>query len=254
MLHAAALADIEDSAGTDVEDIAAFKYELIDVGGIDEVSLRTIRSCSAKVELIFQWIQQLITENIKTGVLSVPPPILSRSFQEIANGMVAFHDAMKISYIPFPFPYAQVCDTLLLLHWLLVPCMTSQWVTKVWWATIFGFVQVFVLWALNLIAVELENPFGMDANDLDCHHMQMETNEHLLLLLQSSTERTPSLSSAAADYRQADAWTPNYHLGKDISFCEVWCDLDGDGYLPARSFNCANIKIEEENIKHSANT
>eukprot|EP00971_Amphidinium_carterae_P270820 5374284-Amphidinium_carterae.1 len=26
--------------------------------------------------------------------------------EEIANGMVAFHDAMKITYIPFPFPYA----------------------------------------------------------------------------------------------------------------------------------------------------
>merc|ERR1719149_279004 len=116
--------------------------------------------------------------------------------------MVEFHDAMKISYIPFPFPYAQVCDSLLILHWLVVPFVVSQWVTNPVWATIFGFVQVFILWALNFIAVELENPFGMDANDLDGHNMQMESNEHLLLLLQPSTERTPTLSERHAKFRE----------------------------------------------------
>jgi len=34
-------------------------------------------------------------------------------------------------------------------------------------AFIFVALQVFILWALNFIAIEIENPFGTDANDID---------------------------------------------------------------------------------------
>merc|ERR1719208_407466 len=96
---------------------------------MDAASLEAIQLCNSKVELIYQWIQQLIVENIGAGVLSIPPPILSRSFQEIANGMAAFHEAVKISSIPFPFPYAQCCDCLLILHWLVSPFICTPWDT-----------------------------------------------------------------------------------------------------------------------------
>merc|ERR1712046_94535 len=102
--------------------------------------------------------------------------------QEIANGMVAFHDAMKISYVPFPFPYAQTCDALLILHYVVVPFLTAQWVSNAWWGVLFCFIPVFCLWSLNLIAVEIENPFGTDDNDLDGHYMQEELNRHLSML------------------------------------------------------------------------
>ncbi|CAK0877820.1 unnamed protein product, partial [Prorocentrum cordatum] len=108
MLHSAALGDVEDcSDRMDVSAFQAFQMELIDAAAIDEQSLNVIRQSEAKVELIFQWIQQLIVENISTGVMSIPPPILTRSFQEMASGMVHFHNALKISTVPFPFPYAQ---------------------------------------------------------------------------------------------------------------------------------------------------
>merc|ERR1712007_159617 len=97
--------------------------------------------------------------------------------------MVAFHEATKISCIPFPFPYAQTCDLLLILHWTFTPVVISQWVERWYWAVPFAFIQVFVLWSLNLIAMEIEHPFGNDANNLDGGQMQVEMNHHLLLLL-----------------------------------------------------------------------
>eukprot|EP00403_Amphidinium_massartii_P013821 CAMPEP_0178407026 /NCGR_PEP_ID=MMETSP0689_2-20121128/19216_1 /TAXON_ID=160604 /ORGANISM="Amphidinium massartii, Strain CS-259" /LENGTH=638 /DNA_ID=CAMNT_0020028087 /DNA_START=29 /DNA_END=1942 /DNA_ORIENTATION=+ len=192
MLHAAALAELESG---DVNSESSFSrdYDLIDPGAVDSRSIETLKISEARVELLFEWIQQLIVENIETGVLSIPPPILSRSFQELANGMVAFHDAMKISYIPFPFPYAQSCDCLLIFHWLLVPVVTSQWVSHAVWAAVFCFIQVFILWSLNLIAIEIDNPFGRDMNDIDASRMQKEINTHLTLLVMPSTERTPKL-------------------------------------------------------------
>jgi len=195
MLHAAALAELEKGEQPDTDEVWAHAYEQLDPQSIDSESLEVIKTAEDRVELIFEWIQQLIIENIDTGVLSVPAPLLSRSFQELATGMVQFHNAMKIAYIPIPFPYAQTCDLLLIMHSLIVPVVTSQWVTNYIWAAIFTLIQVLVLWSLNLVACEIENPFGKDANDMDGQRMQEEMNRHLLLLVAESTERTPRLSS-----------------------------------------------------------
>jgi len=138
--------------------------------------------------------------------------------------MVAFHNAIKITYIPFPFPYAQTCDCLLLLHWLAVPLVTSQWVTSPVWASIFVLVQVFPLWCLNLIAVEIENPFGQDPNDINGRHMQVEMNRHLLLLLQPETIRTPELIEVA---REPTVEDDEYEDVAIKCFNEVWDGIDG---------------------------
>jgi hypothetical protein len=59
--------------------------------------------------------------------------------------------------------------------------------------------QVFILWSLNFIAVEIENPFGMDENDLDAAHMQNEMNQHLRVLLKPEVIKSPHLNSRVAD-------------------------------------------------------
>ena len=38
----------------------------------------------------------------------MPPPILSRVYQELSNAMLGFNSAMKVATTPFPFPYAQL--------------------------------------------------------------------------------------------------------------------------------------------------
>eukprot|EP00418_Pyrodinium_bahamense_P072187 CAMPEP_0179076636 /NCGR_PEP_ID=MMETSP0796-20121207/34203_1 /TAXON_ID=73915 /ORGANISM="Pyrodinium bahamense, Strain pbaha01" /LENGTH=516 /DNA_ID=CAMNT_0020773895 /DNA_START=180 /DNA_END=1730 /DNA_ORIENTATION=- len=212
MLHAASLADIEDSGSDNPDQVEAFKYPLVDAGALDAQSLQTVMESDCKVELIFQWIQQLVVESIHTGVMSIPAPLLSRAFQEIANGMVCFHDAIKISTVPFPFPYAQTCDILLIFHWLGTPVVIAQWVSSPWWGAVFSFTQVFIYWCLNMIAVEIENPFGMDPNDIDAAAMQQEMNRNLLLLMEPSTKRTPRL------FRTPSSWR------KD-SFMDVWSQL-----------------------------
>lgn len=238
MLHAVACAELEDSLGKDVGNIAAFKYHLIDVEGIDEETLNTIKSCPAKTELMFHWIEQLTVENIHTGILSIPAPILSRSFQELSSGLVEFYDAMKISQVPFPFPYAQVCDSLLLLHWCLVPMVACSWVHEIWWGAIFSFVQVFFLWSLTFIAVELENPFGMDENDLNSELMQEESNAQILMLLQPSTQRTPRLSTTGSSSRSSSVESVHQRAG---SFHEIWRRIDGVSSTPTPRFDRATF-------------
>lgn len=191
MLHAAALSEIEDCGESDQS--TALDLPLIDPSSVDFETLRVIKDSQAKTELIFQWIQQLIIVSIRTRVMSIPPPILTRSFQEIADGMKHFHDARKVSMVPFPFPYEQTCDCLLLIHWLLVPCVTAAWVEDVWWAMIFSSAQVFTMWSLNYIAVELQNPFGNDSNDIDFWQMQTAMNHSLAQLVAPEQLRIPEL-------------------------------------------------------------
>jgi len=223
MLHAVALAEVEDCNHNKVENVTAFKFELMDAEGIDAASLLTIKESGAKVELVYQWIQLLIVENIEKGVLSIPPPILSRCFQELANGMVEYHEALKLSTVPFPFPYAQTCEFLLLLHWLIAPFVVCSWTSHPAWASIFCFVQVFILWALNAIADEIENPFGMDANDLDASAMQLEINRQLNLLIADATQTVPRLSPHAACFAADDEEDP---IPYAKSFADIWSHLE----------------------------
>jgi len=249
MLHAAALAELEQlNVDDESEEIQSFDFDLIDPSSIDEESLRSLKYSTSKVELIFSWIQFLIVENMPNGVLSIPPPILSRAFQEIANGMVAFHNAMKITYVPFPFPYAQTCDLLLLVHWVVVPLVTTQWVTEPLWAGVFVMIQVFILWSLNLIAVEIENPFGQDANDLNGRHMQVEMNRHLLLLLQPETLKTPQLVGVGLEVC-SKGW-------EDLevkSFNDVFMEITGASLEVQKSartavFTHADVQVMEKTV------
>lgn len=238
LMHAMAIAEMEDTPKVSTRDVHAYYYKVIDAAGLDDESLKALRDSSSRVELLYQWTQSLIVENIATGVLSaIPPPILSRSFQELGNGMVAFQQAMKLSCVPFPFPYAQVCDCLLMAHWMLVPIVVVQWTDSVVWSGIYGFVQVVILWALNFIAVEIENPFGVDANDIKGQHMQEQMNAMLMILLRIETDRIPTLKPHAQLRGQViDDEGDTYDLLHNSSITVAWEGLsDNETAVPARS-------------------
>merc|ERR1719217_1326258 len=93
------------------------------------------------------------------GVLNAPPPILSRVFQELSNGIVGLNNARKIVDFPFPFPFAQMITCMLLLHWLFTPLLTALLFKHWLWCSMLCFVTVLVFWSLNYVATEIEVPF-----------------------------------------------------------------------------------------------
>jgi hypothetical protein len=222
MLHAAALAVLEDTSSKAYDEIEAFKFELLDAEGLDEISLTALMIEDNKVELIFAWIQGCMVQHSKDVLKDIPPPILSRAFQQIGQGMCAFHDACKVASVPFPFPYAQICDAILIIHWICVPFVVYPWVTLPHMAGLMAFIQVFVLWALNFIAVEIENPFGIDDNDLDVREMQKQLNSSLKLLVRPHASRSPTLSKAAVDFSQWEDMNRDH----EKSYSAIWQDLN----------------------------
>jgi len=94
------------------------------------------------------------------------------------------------------------------------------------------FIQVFILWSLNFIAVEIENPFGTDPNDLDGEYMQEEMNRNLIMLLQPSSIRIPQLTTRATWSKHHDEeWLEGPSL--QSSFLEVWKELEDEEGTPA---------------------
>jgi len=62
-------------------------------------------------------------------------------------------------------------------------------------AGILSFIPLFGMYGVNLVAIELEMPFGMDDNDLPLSTFQKEMNETLLMLMHEMTDHLPQTSS-----------------------------------------------------------
>mmetsp|Transcript_77118 Transcript_77118/g.174430 ORF Transcript_77118/g.174430 Transcript_77118/m.174430 type:complete len:520 (-) Transcript_77118:101-1660(-) len=242
IFHAVALAELVNDLHMDMHTMKSLR--LIDPDGLDARSLEVLQKTQCKVGTVFQWIQVVVVDHIKTGELNIPPPILSRVFQQVSDGMVAFHDAKKVAYIPFPFPYIQTCNYLLVFHWILTPMIVASWTASPWWAFVFSFVMVFTFWSLLLIADELENPFGTDSNDLNFEEMQMEMNQHLLCLLAPMAVNTPALPAEVI--LSTESLVELESKGHTRSFLDVWRDFAADAIGTRFSKGCPNVNGSKE--------
>mmetsp|Transcript_42637 Transcript_42637/g.76457 ORF Transcript_42637/g.76457 Transcript_42637/m.76457 type:complete len:526 (-) Transcript_42637:123-1700(-) len=181
--------------GSALEEIAGDQVQLdtIDVFGLDEGTLRHLKICHEKykfnkVEVMLHLVQSLITDAQDNAVLKVPPPILSRVYQTISRGFVNLLNAKKITDTRFPFPYSQLITILLFILTVLTPMILTTAIKSKVLAACIVFVPIFAMYSLDFIAIELENPFGVDTNDLPLEHFQSEMNNCLLMLLHTNTD------------------------------------------------------------------
>jgi len=198
MLHAMALEEIASAADVN--------FPLIDVDGFSKEDIYVLTTGLAqgrKVQVVLQWIKTYITQSSDTGIISVPPPILTRVFQELGVGLVNYHKAQQVVIWPFPFPYTQLNLLLIQVYMVMTPLVISTWRTHAWMCCLFTFISVTCMVGLDLIASELENPFGDDPNDLPVLDMQCDMNKVLIMQLDPACCCPPELTSGAIqDYRQ----------------------------------------------------
>merc|ERR1719498_548813 len=136
-----------------------------------------------RVEIVLQWLQKLIVEANAADVIRIAPPILSRVYNQLGNGIVNLNNARKITDFPIPFPFAQMVTVMLLCHWFVTVLVCAFSVRHPFWSGFLAFIVIFAFWAINYIAVELEMPFGDDLNDLPLQEMQTDYVSSLKALL-----------------------------------------------------------------------
>jgi len=188
--------------GSALEEIGgehSHKFDTIDALGLDKFTLRHLRECKEvyhfnRVEVLLHMTQTLITWALDEGILNISPPILSRVYQTLSRGFVNLLNAKKITDTRFPFPYAQLLATLIIMHTMVTPLLLSVLIRSKIWAPLFTFVPVFGMCSLNFISSELEHPFGNDDNDLPLENFQSEMNTCLLMLLHDNSDLLPAPS------------------------------------------------------------
>lgn len=169
----------------------ANNFELIDIKGLDTDSLKEMVTAHDSCEVVTQWIQRLIVQASSNDVVKIAPPILSRVYEQLGKGIVRLNNARKIRQFPIPFPVAQLVAFMLVLHGFLTALVTSALVQNWAVASFMSFMVVEAFWSLNFIALELEQPYGDDPNDLPLHDMMEDLNQSLVGLVVPSALSAP---------------------------------------------------------------
>merc|ERR1740121_2637225 len=154
MLHCQALQQV-----CDLKDDS---FEIIDINGLDRRSLEFLAKAEDRCEVILQWVQRAIVDAQASGVITIAPPILSRAFQELSRGMVNLNNVRKIKEIPFPFPFAQMIQVMLMIYTFVTPLLAAKVVLDLRLATAVSLVLPSAMWGVLYIAREIDQPFGSD--------------------------------------------------------------------------------------------
>lgn len=181
-LHAVGLASVSDSSQS--------IFHIVDVDHMPSKFIHALQElkADARVELTYLWINNCVIKEISTGLLNVPPPILSRIFQEMEKAIVELNNIASLMQVPFPFPYAQACIFMMFVYMAATPVLIVAWTSHPMAAGGITFLSSVCFMSLELTSRQLENPFGDDANDLPVVAFQDDFNKMLQLLLHPSLE------------------------------------------------------------------
>lgn len=194
------------------------------IGNITPSELEQLESAQDHVLTVAKWILFEVSQHQISGRLLIAPPILSRVYQELSNGMLAFFMAKsKISMVPFPFAFAQVVSYALLFFYLFCPFIILEvmkdvsededsQVEHIGVPVLLNFAACMGYAAVNEIAIEMEEPFGFDINDYPVHCQQslivraMEDTfycqaptDFTLALFEGHTSHSPEVSEPGED-------------------------------------------------------
>lgn len=150
----------------------------------DEIqALQAARGPQAKVTLVSLWLQELISREYLAGSTGkVAPPIISRIYQFVSDGMAGYNQARKVAYIPFPFPHAQITTLFVLVIVGFIPVLMLTFLNNEVYGFFWNFLTVMCFTGLHEVARELENPYQNVPNDIPLNHFQAQFNEGLMVM------------------------------------------------------------------------
>lgn len=178
------------------------------LGGVSDqeiLLLQKARGPYAKVSLCSMWLTEFITREYMAGSTGkVGPPIISRLYQFISDGIVGYNQARKVAYIPFPFPHGQITAFFSLTIIILFPMFYYAYVRSLSLACIMNFFTVLCFYGVHEVARELENPFQNVPNDIPLTTFQAQFNEALVTFYSGYHpdawwELTPEVTVASVD-------------------------------------------------------
>jgi putative membrane protein len=131
-----------------------------DLCGADERA--KLEPCEGRPMLVFTWLSQEIARAVRTGHL--PEARLLVIDPNLTSISDSWGGAERILRTPIPFAYAQHIKLFLVLFCFSVPFAMVE--SMGWLTPLAAAIVGFALFGIDEIGVEIEDPFGHDANDL----------------------------------------------------------------------------------------
>mmetsp|Transcript_36166 Transcript_36166/g.91013 ORF Transcript_36166/g.91013 Transcript_36166/m.91013 type:complete len:516 (-) Transcript_36166:101-1648(-) len=191
LLHALALEDLSMLE----EDMPLIDARGIDTDSLSRLLLSAEEHPGERVRVVLTWIKSAIVKHMDDGTLHLPSPIITRVFEELSHGLEHFHEAQIFERWPLPFPHSQFRLALIHLYMAITPIMVSGMELHPWVCGLTCFLSIMCMLSADLIAAEIEQPFGADANDMPLYDLQAEMNRRLAMLLNPTTHTPPTLAS-----------------------------------------------------------
>lgn len=170
-------------------------FEVIGWDDLDEALQHKIMSAPATVEYVFQAIERLMVDSVKSKLVTIAPPIMNRTFTELGKALSQYHEAKKFAGVPLPYAYLVINRMILSAEAVFVPFIMAAYTQGYASAYIFTFGGTFMLWFLNSVAENLDNPFAKEANTLEVAKVQDELNVKLHQLLMTADEPKAAMSA-----------------------------------------------------------
>jgi len=159
---------------------------LLIIGGVSDAEiafLQKARGPHAKVQLALGWLSEfIIREHLQGSLGDVHAAIISRLVQFTSDGMLFYHQARQVMYIPFPFPHAQLSAFFTVVMVVAIPFLMDQYTNVLWIGSLITFLTVTCLVGLHEVARELENPFRNVPNEIPLCTLQAMYNETLVTM------------------------------------------------------------------------
>lgn len=163
-----------------------FNRPMYVLGGISKnelAALRRAKGTSAKITLVSFWLSEFITREHLAGTLgTVGSPIVSRVHQFLSDGMNQYNTAMKIMFVPFPYPHEQLSSVVVIPLLILLPFMMSEYTSRYWIGAALSFLTTTCLFGVLEVARELDSPFQNIPNEVPLCTLLAMHNESLIAM------------------------------------------------------------------------
>jgi len=156
------------------------------LGGVSDAEVQMLHEAQgpyAKVAMCSMWVQEFLSREYLDGSTgNVAPPILSRLYQYLSDGVVGYNQARKVAFVPFPFPHAQMTAFFSLFCIGFFPLLFYGFIYNLPFACVVNFLTVMCFLGIHEVAHELENPFTNVPNDIPLTTFQAQFNEALVTI------------------------------------------------------------------------
>mmetsp|Transcript_109842 Transcript_109842/g.218146 ORF Transcript_109842/g.218146 Transcript_109842/m.218146 type:complete len:608 (+) Transcript_109842:84-1907(+) len=200
--------------------------EILDTRGMDEYTLNCLDEAPDQVEILMLWIQRLLFVSQQKGILNAPPPLVTRIFQELGQGVLEFNNMRKVRDIPIPYPYSQMVTLLLIFHVTFTAVAAAFAIDHDLIAFMITFMSVMANVGAYYVSHEVERPFGSNMNDLPMVESMNWLNRSLSLILDPAVQQPPKLSG---DFRDRGT-TVTFKIYESFADCHRKSVINMDAY------------------------